>query len=78
MTRWIRCSLVLALMAAAAAPQPASALSADLAKKCRELAIKSHPTTLAGSAKGSAQAQRDFYQDCVKKGGNVDTGETKK
>jgi hypothetical protein len=37
---------------------------AELAKTCRALAIKAHPTQRAGKT-GSAQAQRDYFQDCV-------------
>ena len=35
----------------------ASAISADLAKKCRELAIKAHPTQPAGTKSGTEGAQ---------------------
>jgi hypothetical protein len=41
--------------------------SAQLAKNCRALAIKAHPTQRAGSGTGSAQAQRDYFQECVAK-----------
>jgi hypothetical protein len=41
--------------------------SAELAKTCRALAIKAHPTQRAGSGAGSAQAQRDYFQECVAK-----------
>ena len=64
--------LVAAILAGSAAPS-AFAISAELAKQCRAMAIKAHPTKLAGSAKGSAQAQREFFDNCVAKGGNVDT-----
>ena len=37
---------------------------AELAKTGRALAIKAHPTQRAGKI-GSAQAQRDYFQDCV-------------
>jgi hypothetical protein len=54
--------------------QPASAITADLAKKCRELAVKAHPPVVAGSKAGSAQAERDFFRTCVAQGGNVNGG----
>ena len=41
--------------------------SAQIAKTCRALAIKAHPTQRAGSGTGSAQAQRDYFQECVAK-----------
>jgi len=50
----------------------AGPISAELAKKCRALAIKTHPTKPAGSKDGAyAQAQRDYFQDCIAKGGNM-------
>ena len=48
----------------------AGSISADLAKKCRALAIKAHPTERAGTIP-YAQAQRDYFQNCVAKGGNM-------
>jgi hypothetical protein len=39
--------------------------SAENARACRAQAIKAHPTHVAGSAKGSAQAQRTYFQDCM-------------
>jgi hypothetical protein len=58
----------LALVALALAPAPASALSAEVAKKCRELAIKAHPPKPAGTT-AYAQAERDYFRDCVAKEG---------
>ena len=48
----------------------AGPISAELAKKCRALAIKAHPTERAGTG-AYAQAQRDYFQDCIAKGGNM-------
>jgi hypothetical protein len=62
------CLAGLALVALALAPAPASALSAEVAKKCRELAIKAHPPKPAGT-KAYAQAERDYFRDCVAKEG---------
>jgi len=42
-----------------------------LAKTCRELAIKAHPTQVAGSSTASAQAQRDYFKECVINRGNM-------
>ncbi len=50
----------------------AFAISTELAKKCRELAVKAHPPKRPGSRRGSAQAEREFYQNCIAKDGNVD------
>ena len=46
-------------------------ISAELAKTCRELAIKAHPTQVAGSSTASAQAQRDYFKECVINRGNM-------
>jgi hypothetical protein len=66
---------VAAVLAETAPPdrsKTAGPISAELAKKCRALAIKAHPTKPAGSKNGAyAQAQRDYFQDCIAKGGNM-------
>jgi hypothetical protein len=49
-----------------AAILPAAAVSADLANKCRAMAIKSHPPV---PGKAYAQAERDFFRDCVARNG---------
>jgi hypothetical protein len=67
--------LVVALALAAYLPMtyPSSAISADLAKKCRAMAVKAHPSPLAGNkANGAEKAQRDYFQACVAKGGEMD------
>ena len=46
--------------------------SVELAKKCREMAITAHPPAKAGSAKGTAHAEREYFQNCIRKGGKVD------
>jgi uncharacterized protein YycO len=62
----------LALCAFALTATSASALTAELAKKCRALAIKAHPTVLPGKKTGSEAAQRAYFQDCVVKEGKVE------
>ncbi len=57
---------ILTLFAAA----PAVAISADLAKKCRDMAIKAHPRAPAGT-KPYAQAEREFFRECVEKNGQM-------
>jgi len=70
-------SIVMAAAVAAACSlsmiPSASAVSADLARKCRDLAIKAYPPAVAGSRSGTAEAERDFYRACVAKGGNIQT-----
>ena len=59
-------TIVLTVAVAAVTPQPATAFSAEVAKKCRDLAIKAHPTPTVGSkASGVEKAQRDYFQSCV-------------
>jgi hypothetical protein len=53
--------------------QPASAITAELAKKCRALAIKTHPTSRPGrKATGAEKAQRDYFSACLAKGGKIE------
>lgn len=60
---------VLVALANVSSMVPASAISADLAKKCRNLASKAHPIPVAGSKNtGAAKAQREAYQTCIAKG----------
>jgi hypothetical protein len=59
------------LCSAASLTRPASAITAELAKKCRALATKTYPTALPGSKVGNAKAQRDFYVRCLD--GKVDS-----
>ncbi len=61
----------------------AHAITVELAKKCESLMAKQFPPRVpgnpaAGSAKGSAQDRRAFYQKCVDNNGNVDTGDASK
>jgi hypothetical protein len=51
------------------APPPASAVTAELANKCRAMALKAYPRKLAGSKKGTSGAERKYFQDCVARGG---------
>jgi hypothetical protein len=46
---------------------PAFAISAELANKCRQMAIKAHPPKQPGGKKGYAKAERDFFNSCVSK-----------
>jgi len=51
------------------APSPAVSITADLAKKCRAMAVKSHPPARAGTP--YAQAERMFFSECIVKNGNM-------
>jgi hypothetical protein len=55
----------------------ASAVTAQLAKKCQALTTKAFPPRVpgnpaAGSAKGTGQSQRAYFNRCVANGGNLD------
>ncbi len=69
---------LLAISALEALTTAAPAISADLAKKCRELAIKAHRPAVAGSKTGTAQAERDYFRECVARGGTVSDGNEKR
>jgi hypothetical protein len=55
----------------------ASAVTVEVAKKCDALIAKAFPPRVvgnpaAGSAKRTAQSERDFFRKCVAYGGNMD------
>jgi hypothetical protein len=52
----------LGMLSARAAPP-----TAEVAKMCRQLAIKEHPTRPPGGRTGYEQAQREYFRDCVAK-----------
>ena len=55
-----------------AAEKPAQAISVELAKKCRAMALKAHPYKLPGvNGPGTAAAERDYFSKCVANGGNM-------
>jgi len=68
LTLFIACTLP-------ASMKPAPALTAELAKNCRNLALKAQPYRRAGTAQGTAQAQRDYYRECIAKEGKVDAAD---
>jgi hypothetical protein len=66
--------IVLALMAHLIIPTASLAITAELAKKCRLMAIQAHPTQLAGKKNtGVEAAQRNYFSDCVAHEGKMDT-----
>jgi hypothetical protein len=50
---------------------PAFAVTAELANKCRAMAIKAYPRKLAGSKSGTSGAERKYFQNCIAKDGAV-------
>jgi hypothetical protein len=69
--------IVLAHVLILPAASPAVAISVDLAKKCRDMAIKAHPMTLPGTTPFAA-AEREFFRACVSKNGNMSNTDTEK
>jgi hypothetical protein len=64
MTRGV---LIVTLCVSSVAPAISAPPTAEVAKMCRQLAIKAHPTQPPGSRTGYQQAQRAYFQDCVEK-----------
>lgn len=64
-------STVAALICAFAAIEPAAAITIELANKCREMAINSHPPPVPVGNKAYAAAERSFFQECVKRNGDM-------
>ena len=67
----------LACLFAVAAPVTGSAVTAEVARTCDAAVAKAFPpkqvgTPAAGSAKGSAKEQRDYFSKCVANNGKVD------
>jgi hypothetical protein len=63
-------------VAAVATTNNASAVTAELARKCAALTAKAYPPRVignpaAGSAKGSGLAQQEYFKRCVANGGDV-------
>jgi hypothetical protein len=50
---------------------PAAAISADLAKKCRDMAIHAHPPPIPPGNKAYAQAERAFFSECISRNGQM-------
>lgn len=69
--------LRLATVALILAPQAASATSAEVARSCEALALKSFPprqvgNPAAGISRGSVREQQDFFRKCVANGGKME------
>ncbi|WP_249167300.1 hypothetical protein [Bradyrhizobium sp. JYMT SZCCT0428] len=73
----------LIFMALSSAPDRASAITVEVAKKCNALLAKEFPprepgNPAAGSAKGSGRTQRAFFSKCVENGGKIDSNNSAK
>lgn len=68
---FIALGATVAIMVCVAAT-PASAVTIELAKKCRDLSLKAYPYKLVGQpGPGNAQAQRGYFSECIAKQGNM-------
>ena len=71
--RIILFAIPLTLTTGAAAPIHAG-ISVELAKKCRALMVKAHPTILFGPT-GTAAAQRAYFEECIRRQGDMPEAE---
>lgn len=74
--------VALLLIAVGPMATEASAITVEVAKKCETLMAKAFPprqagNPAAGSAKGTAQEQRAYFNKCVTNGGKVDDSGSK-
>lgn len=64
--------IVFALIAYLPTAETAAAVSAELAKQCRAMAFKAHPPEKPGSkSTGAEKAQREYFSECITKGGKM-------
>lgn len=54
------------------ASAPTSAITAELAKKCRAAAVKAHPVPRGAKTTDAARAQQAYFRACLAKGGKAD------
>jgi hypothetical protein len=69
---------VLACIAVGTSASNASAVTAEVAKRCEALTAKAYPPLVpgnpaAGTAKGTGSAERKYYSNCVAHGGSMST-----
>ena len=69
--------IVLAVVTHLFTPTASLAITAELAKKCRLMAVQAHPTQLPGKKNtGVEAAQRSYFSDCVAHEGNMDASDS--
>lgn len=73
---------VLICVALASTPHGASAVTADVAKKCSPLTAKVFPPRVignpgAGSAKGNGLAEQAYFRKCVASGGKIEDDDSR-
>jgi hypothetical protein len=65
-------SIVVTIPVVSDGNKSATALTFELARKCREMAVKAYPPVVAGSRQGTAQKERDYFRSCVAQSGRMD------
>jgi hypothetical protein len=73
----MNCGRVIFALASLVIAPSASAVTLEVAKKCDALVAKAFPPRVignpaAGSSKGTAEAQREYFKKCLANGGNMD------
>jgi hypothetical protein len=63
-------ALSFAVVLASTTPS-SSSITAELAKKCRALAIQAYPTQPAGVKSRFEEQQRAYFRECVAKNGKM-------
>jgi hypothetical protein len=53
-------------------PIPVFAISPELVKKCRAIAIKADPKMPAGALRGTEEEEQQFYLRCVDRNGDIE------
>ena len=71
MRTWTRIIVLAAAGMAAAAASVRAEINVDLAKNCRAMMAKAHPTQMYG-ASGTAALQRDYFRQCINRQGKMD------
>ncbi len=68
--------MILILAAQLFSPTSSLAITAELAKKCRSMALQAHPTQLPGRRNtGVEAAQREYFSKCITNEGKMDTAQ---
>jgi hypothetical protein len=79
----LECALLaLICVALGAAPNRASAVTVEVARKCEALTAKAYPPRVignpaAGSAKARGRIQQQYFNKCVANGGKMDDSAAK-
>ena len=65
------CLVVCTLIGVAPVTIASAQISAKLAKQCRAMMVKAHPSVLYGTD-GTAAEQREYFSECIRRQGKMD------